>query len=63
MQWPPQASYKSLHVSGQTRSQGGKPVFLGTARLLAPNMAAPPQEGVFITRHSPDMKFTELDAW
>ena len=50
-------------MSGQTRSQGGKPVFLGTATVVAPNMAAPAQEGVFITRHSPDMKFTELDAW
>lgn len=58
-----QASYKTLQLSGLTRSQGAKPVFLGTAVVVAPNMAAPAQEGVFITRHSTDMKFTELDAW
>jgi len=65
-----QASYKPLRISGMTKHLDPKDhggicgsVFLGTASTVGPDLAAPPQQGVFCTRHSTDMKFTELDVW
>jgi len=65
-----QASYKPLRISGVTRAvvpsdqtSLGSPMFLGTASTVGPDMSATPQLGVFGTRHSIDMRFTEMDTW
>jgi len=69
-----QANYKVLKISGIARSfergsDGGldETVFLGLAQLIVRDSS--PQSnnmihtGVFQTKHSPDMKFLETDAW
>ena len=62
-----QAAYKPLRISGHTRGLGPGdlkgPVFLGTATPASPLHTLPHQLGVFASKHSLDMKFTEADHW
>ena len=62
-----QAAYKPMRISGHTWGLGPGdlkgPVFLGTATPASPLHTLPHQLGVFASKHSLDMKFTEADHW
>lgn len=66
-----QASYKPLQISGLTQQfseseeQGGLKgtVFIGLAVPVGPDMGVRQCEGMFVTKHSADMKFTDFDTW
>lgn len=67
-----QANYKTVRICGKARNlpnaegAGGLvgTVFMGIVSLVGPQPAASPtQIGVFNSKHSEDMKFTEIDNW
>jgi len=65
-----QANYKPLRLSGTARrippgdSTSFKgPVFCGTASNVGPDLTAPPQTGVFCTKHFADMRLAEAAPW
>jgi len=65
-----QANYKPLRVAGTARNipPGDStsfmgPVFIGTATIVGPDLSAPPQTGVFCTKHFADMRLAEATPW
>ena len=67
---PSQANYKPLRLSGRARrippgdsTSFMGPVFCGTASIVGPDLTAPPQTGVFCTKHFADMRLAEATPW
>jgi len=65
-----QANYKPLRLAGTARhippgdsTSFTGPVFIGTASIVGPDLSAPPQTGVFCTKHFADMRFAEASPW
>lgn len=66
-----QASYKSVKITGRAHvmpvqvNGGGLQgtIFMGVVSLIGQDTGLPQQLGVFSTKHSQDMKFTEIDSW
>ena len=67
---PYQANYKPLRLAGTARLIPPRdstsfmgPVFIGTASIVGPDLGAPPQTGVFCTKHFADMRLAEANPW
>ena len=67
---PYQANYKPLRLAGTARLIPPRdstsfmgPVFIGTASVVGPDLGAPPQTGVFCTKHFADMRLAEASPW
>ena len=65
-----QANYKPLRLAGTARrippadsTSFMGPVFIGTASIVGPDLTAPPQIGVFCTKHFADMRLAEATPW
>ena len=65
-----QANYKPLRLAGTARLIPPRdsttfmgPVFIGTASIVGPDLGAPPQTGVFCTKHFADMRLAEANPW
>jgi len=65
-----QANYKPLRLAGTSRrippgdsTSFMGPVFIGTASIVGPDLTAPPQTGVFCTKHFADMRLAEATPW
>jgi len=65
-----QANYKPLRLAGTARLIPPRdstsfmgPVFIGTASVVGPDLGAPPQIGVFCTKHFADMRLAEANPW